>query len=84
MPTAASGWTLPRSKRVGDRTLASRLLCPNAKSVMTDASGVLIEETAFYPFGTPRNEHRIRQIEESYKFTQKERDHINELAKAAQ
>jgi RHS repeat-associated protein len=45
-----------------------------SSSVMTDASGVLVEETAFYPFGIPRHEHRLRQIEEAYKFTQKERD----------
>jgi RHS repeat-associated protein len=45
-----------------------------SSSVMTDASGVLVEETAFYPFGIPRHEVRFRQIEESYKFTQKERD----------
>jgi RHS repeat-associated protein len=45
-----------------------------SSSVMTDANGALVEETAFYPFGIPRNEHRLRQIEESYKFTQKERD----------
>ena len=45
-----------------------------SSSVMTDADGALIEETAFYPFGTPRHEHRLRQIEAHYKFTQKERD----------
>ena len=45
-----------------------------SSSVMTDASGVLVEETAFYPFGIPRHEHRLRSVEEHYKFTQKERD----------
>jgi len=45
-----------------------------SSGVMTDANGALVEETAFYPFGIPRNEHRLRQIEENYKFTQKERD----------
>jgi len=50
-----------------------------SSSVMTDASGVLVEETAFYPFGLPRHEHRLRQIEEHYKFTQKERDHESGL-----
>jgi len=45
-----------------------------SSSIMTDADGALVEETAFYPFGIPRLEHRLRQIEESYKFTQKERD----------
>src|SRR6185436_3966804 len=45
-----------------------------SSSVMTDANGALVEETAFYPFGIPRNERRLCPIEESYKFTQKERD----------
>jgi RHS repeat-associated protein len=45
-----------------------------SSSVMTDASGALVEETAFYPFGIQRHEHRLRPVEESYKFTQKERD----------
>jgi RHS repeat-associated protein len=45
-----------------------------SSSVMTDTIGTLVEETAFYPFGTPRNEYRLRQIDEHYKFTQKERD----------
>jgi len=43
-------------------------------SVMTDASGDLVEETAFYPFGIERHAHRVHQIEEQYKFTGKERD----------
>jgi RHS repeat-associated protein len=45
-----------------------------SSSVMTDADGALVEETAFYPFGEARNSYELRQIEESYKFTQKERD----------
>jgi RHS repeat-associated protein len=45
-----------------------------SSSVMTDAEGTLVEETAFYPFGLPRHEHRLLQIEEAYEFTQKERD----------
>lgn len=45
-----------------------------SSSVMTDADGALIEEAAFYPSGIPRHEHRLRPIEEAYKFTQKERD----------
>jgi RHS repeat-associated protein len=45
-----------------------------SSSVMTDANGALVEETAFYPFGIPRHEYRLRQVEEAYKFTQKERD----------
>lgn len=50
-----------------------------SSSVMSDANGALVEETAFYPFGTPRHEHRLRQIEEPYKFTQKERDRESAL-----
>jgi RHS repeat-associated protein len=50
-----------------------------SSSVMTDADGALVEETAYYPCGVPRTEHRLRQIEESYKFTQKERDRESNL-----
>ncbi len=45
-----------------------------SSGVMTDADGALVEETAFYPFGEARNEHQPRQVEDVYKFTQKERD----------
>jgi RHS repeat-associated protein len=45
-----------------------------SSSAMTDANGALVEESAFYPFGIPRHEHRLDQVEEPYKFTQKERD----------
>jgi RHS repeat-associated protein len=45
-----------------------------SSSVITDASGALLEETASYPFGHPRNEYEPRQIQEPYQFTQKERD----------
>jgi RHS repeat-associated protein len=45
-----------------------------SSSVTTDAQGALVEETAFYPFGVERQAHRSRQIEEDYKFSQKERD----------
>jgi RHS repeat-associated protein len=50
-----------------------------SSAVITDDAGALVEETAFYPFGTPRNEHRLRQIQESYTFTQKERDRESDL-----
>lgn len=43
-------------------------------TVMTDASGNLVEETAYFPFGVPRNEERPRQTSEPYQFTGKERD----------
>lgn len=45
-----------------------------SSTVMTDASGALVQETAFYPFGTPRHEHRLRAVEGHYSFTRKERD----------
>ena len=45
-----------------------------SSSVMTDAAGVLVEETAFHPFGVSRHEHRLGRFEEPYQFTQKERD----------
>jgi RHS repeat-associated protein len=45
-----------------------------SSSVMTDANGLLVEETAFYPFGIPRHEHRLRGVDDAYKFTQKEQD----------
>ena len=51
-----------------------------SSSVITDAGGALVEETAFYPFGRPRNEYEPRQIREPYEFTQKECDaetHLN-------
>ena len=45
-----------------------------SSSAMTDAQGALVEESAFYPFGVMRNEHRLRSVEEAYRFTQKEKD----------
>jgi RHS repeat-associated protein len=41
---------------------------------MTDATGQLVSESTFYPFGHPRNEHEPRNVKEAYGFTQKERD----------
>nr|WP_226895456.1 SpvB/TcaC N-terminal domain-containing protein [Luteolibacter marinus] len=43
-------------------------------SVVTDAYGALVEETANYPFGAERQGHRPGGIRESYGFTQKEQD----------
>src|SRR2546422_3605980 len=51
-----------------------------SSSVITDDGGRLAEETAYYPFGMPRNEYRLRQIEEHYTFTQKERDQESRLS----
>ena len=45
-----------------------------SSSVMTDASGQLVKESAFYPFGHPRNEHEPRGVKDPYGFTQKEED----------
>ncbi|MBN8460697.1 MAG: VCBS repeat-containing protein [Verrucomicrobia bacterium] len=45
-----------------------------SSSVMSDASGQLVSETAFYPFGNPRQEHEPHGMKEVYGFTQKERD----------
>ncbi len=45
-----------------------------SSSVVTDAAGVLVEETAFYPFGAPRQEIQPRQSHQPYQFAQKERD----------
>ena len=43
-------------------------------SVVTDAKGELVEETANYPFGVERSGYRPKGIGEAYGFTQKERD----------
>jgi RHS repeat-associated protein len=45
-----------------------------SSSVLTAKAGQLVEETAFYPFGHPRHEFSSRGLDESYQFTQKERD----------
>jgi len=45
-----------------------------SSSVLTDSNGQLVEESAFFPFGTPRNEFQPRLVHEDYEFTQKERD----------
>jgi RHS repeat-associated protein len=42
--------------------------------VMTDQTGALVEETAYYPFGVVRQAHQPRGVREAYQFTQKERD----------
>ena len=43
-------------------------------SVLTDAAGNLVEETANHPFGHPRHQHQPRGLAEPYGFTQKEKD----------
>ena len=45
-----------------------------SSSVMSDGVGALVEESANFPFGSPRSEFRPRGLREDYQFTQKERD----------
>jgi RHS repeat-associated protein len=45
-----------------------------SSSVITDADGGVIQETAYHPYGVPRHEQRTRPVETHYAFTQKERD----------
>lgn len=47
-----------------------------SSNIIADAAGELIEETAFYPYGEPRNRHDAKGdgVDEKYLFTQKERD----------
>lgn len=48
-------------------------------SVITDAEGRPVKETAYYPFGEARNVDPLREIETHYEFTQKERDQESRL-----
>ena len=50
-----------------------------SSSVITDARGALVEETAYHPFGVSRNQLGTRTPPESYLFTQKERDKESRL-----
>jgi RHS repeat-associated protein len=45
-----------------------------SSSAITDATGALVEETAFHPFGAPRHEERLRALDAHYGFTRNERD----------
>jgi RHS repeat-associated protein len=45
-----------------------------SSSVLTDATGALVSETANYAFGFARNEFLPRNLREPYGFTQKERE----------
>lgn len=45
-----------------------------SSSVLTDAAGELVEETAYYPFGVSRHEYQPRHLKEAYRFNQKELD----------
>jgi RHS repeat-associated protein len=45
-----------------------------SSSVITDATGALVQEIANYPSGFPRVDRRLRAVESHYTFGQKERD----------
>ncbi len=45
-----------------------------SSSVLSDATGQVVQESANYPFGATRNQTRPRGVGEAYQFTQKERD----------
>ncbi len=51
-----------------------------SSSVLSDVNGQLVSESAFYPFGHPRQENQPRGVKESYGFTQKESDGEGGLA----
>ena len=45
-----------------------------SSSVVSDAAGRLIEETAYFPFGAERNSVTLGNQQENYKFNQREQD----------
>ena len=45
-----------------------------SSSVITDAQGAVVEETAFHPFGHSRTDFEPRQVHDPYQFSQKEQD----------
>ena len=45
-----------------------------SSSVITDADGARVEETAFYPSGSERDGFKPREVHEPYRFIQKELD----------
>ncbi len=45
-----------------------------SSSVITDSTGQILDESAYYPCGLARNAFEPRRIQEPYQFTQKERD----------
>ena len=74
---ASAPATLPIDLVLHDPALALRYYHQDhlgSSVCLSDAQGVLIEEAAFYPFGAPRQEYRTHSAQESYQFTQKERD----------
>ena len=45
-----------------------------SSAIVADAEGKLVEEKAFYPYGEPRYQQALPEMNEPYQFTQKERD----------
>ncbi len=73
---------VPVDVRIPDPTVRIRYYHQDhlgSSSVMTDSEGALVEETAFYPFGEPRNKSQPREPGEPYGFTQKEQDRESRL-----
>jgi RHS repeat-associated protein len=67
----------PASLGIPDPTLRLRYYHQDhlgSSSVISDSTGQIVDESAYYPFGFARNAFQPRQIEERYQFTQKERD----------
>jgi RHS repeat-associated protein len=67
----------PTVLRVPDPTLRIRYYHQDhlgSSGVVTDASGSVVEETGFYPFGHARQAFTPRLIEDPYQYNQKERD----------
>ncbi|MBI2927403.1 MAG: VCBS repeat-containing protein [Verrucomicrobia bacterium] len=51
-----------------------------SSSYLSDAQGNFVEESAFYPFGAPRTNHRQTSVGEPYGFSQKENDRETDLS----
>ncbi|MGO8678836.1 MAG: toxin TcdB middle/N-terminal domain-containing protein [Limisphaerales bacterium] len=71
------GASAPAGLEIPDPTLRVRYYHQDhlgSSSVITDSSGQIVEESAFYPFGLARVQSEARNIHDPYQFTQKERD----------
>jgi RHS repeat-associated protein len=67
----------PLTQSPPDPALRIRYYHPDhlgSTTTMTDAAGALVEETAFYPYGRPRNKYQPRGLQNPYQFSEKERD----------
>jgi RHS repeat-associated protein len=68
---------VPGSLQLPDPALSVRYYHEDhlgSSSVMSDANGVPVGESAYYPFGLPRNRYAAHPSGDPYQFTQKERD----------